>query len=186
MLALPLMVAGTVAAHLFGSALFAHAPSSIDPDRGVEGTARASHGLLTQAPLFVGVTAAFLLVWLGHRILSGKKEVALGWFFLLPPVALVAQEVAERLIHAESFPFNPVHEPAFLAALALQIPFGLASLLLARLLLAVAVRIGRALSRPLLIPKRAPVSRPARPAVFRWPSGELASGHSSRSPPLAV
>ncbi len=187
LLALPLMVAGTVAAHLFGSALVSSAASATDPDHGVEGVARASHGLLTQAPLAVGVLVAFVVIGLGHRIRSGSGEFSPVWFFLLPPVALVAQEVSERLIHAESFPFKPAHEPALLGALAIQVPFGLAALLIARVLILIADRIGRALAgRPLLLPTHSRVLPLRRRAILRRLEAALAAGHSSRGPPLAV
>src|SRR2546427_3612511 len=103
---------------------------------------------------------------------------------LLPPLAYVLQEVAERLLHAESFLFNPAHEPAFLLALVLQVPFGIVAFFLGRALLG----FGRTLAR-VLFGRRPPwsSSRPVSlPRIYdaillRVPV--LALGHSVPGPP---
>lgn len=115
------------------------------------------------------------------------KGAAPAWLFLLPLLAFSVQEVAERLVHAESFPFNLAHEPAFLAALVLQIPFGLVAYLIARAFLRVAEVLGRVLFRgrePFPAP-RASLPRPSRTPVRRMTLA-LREGHSSRSPPLVA
>ncbi len=191
-IAVPLMVGGSLSAHALGYLALAHTPSTLaaDPDMGEEVVTRASHGLSTLTPVFAGLVVALTIagyccyLWSsgrGHQV----KGVARAWFFLLPPLAFTAQEFAERLVHAESMPFNPAHEPAFLAALALQIPFGLAAYFIARLLLRVADVLVRALARGR---RTYPTSRSALPRLSRPFLGRrslaLLKGHSSRSPPL--
>src|SRR5207244_10856395 len=65
--------------------------------------------------------------------------------------AFAALELIERLLRAEAGPFEAALEPGFLFGLLLQIPFGVAALLVARPLLRVVQRIFRALARPVLV-----------------------------------
>src|SRR5205085_9050060 len=115
---------------------------------------------------------------------AGNTGASPESFLLLPPVAYVLQEVAERLLHAESFLFNPGHEPAFLLALVLQVPFGVVAFFLGRAMLG----LGRALARVVSGGRRPlPSSRPVSLArmydaiLLRVPV--LALGHSVRGPP---
>src|SRR5205823_1593512 len=91
-------------------------------------------------------------------------EVWPWFFFVLPPLAFALQELAERLLHAESFPFYAAFEPRFLLGLLLQIPFGLLALLVARAFLRVVERLVGALAKPRVRLRRAPgcCSRSAR------------------------
>ena len=191
-LAAPLMVAGSMSAHALGSFLYSPAASieRADTDLHLEIVGRATQGVSTQTPLLIGLLVAFALAWLCQRVFVRGRghsagHVSPAWFLLLPPVAFVAQEAAERLIHAESFPFNPAHEPALLAALALQLPFGLVAFLVARLLLRVADALRQVLSGR---PEHAvsndalellPLRRDERQA-----SVSLREGRSSRGPPV--
>ena len=193
LLAAPVMIAGSLAAHALGYLAFSPASSSAvetGSDLGGSVADRASHGLTTLTPLLLGLVAAFLIVgFCRHVWASGRgrdpKPLGTGWFFVLPPLTLILQEIAERVIHAESFPFNPAHEPAFLAALVLQIPFGFAAYAIARLLLRAADALGRALfARRVTAPVRGgSVLRPPRHTDRRRIEA-LRSGNSSRSPPL--
>jgi hypothetical protein len=87
-------------------------------------------------------------------------------------------------MHAETSPFNPVHEPAFLLALLLQVPFGLVAFLTARALLRVADALARMLSREVTAPERRAVGTSAPARAPRLRPALLAGGHSPRSPPL--
>lgn len=190
----PLMVGGSLSAHALGYLALAHTPSTLaaDPDVGEEVVTRASHGLSTLTPLFAGLVVALTIVgfccylWSSTRG-HGMKRIAPAWLLLLPPIAFTVQEIAERLIHAESMPFNPAHEPAFLAALALQIPFGLAAYFIARALLRAADVLVRTLARGrrTFPPSRSILPRPSRPLLGQR-SLALLEGHSSRSPPLVA
>jgi hypothetical protein len=104
-------------------------------------------------------------------------------FFVLPPLGFAVQEAIERIMHVESFPWNGLHEPAFLAALLLQIPFGLIAFVAALWLTRVAVRIGRILAgRGPQLPRRAPAA--LRPAVVPSRRHHLAAHDClQRAPP---
>jgi hypothetical protein len=189
------MVAGSLSAHGLGYLALSsatHTAGASDPDQGAERVSRAAHDAVTQTPLLIGLMVAFVLAALVRRTWTasrgkGEREVAPFWFFLLPPLALIVQEAAERLAHAESFPFNPVHEPAFLAALVLQLPFGFAAFLIARVLLRVADALGRALFERQDVPTAREVgARLLLRSISHRRSADLRACHSSRSPPALV
>lgn len=186
-LAVPLIATGSMSAHALGSVLF----GGHGHEHGAEEVARTSGGYLAQLPILLGVLAALGLAGLGVRMFRARRRgthgVAPLWFLLLPPLSFALQELAERLLHAESAPFSAVREPAFLAALLLQLPFGLLAYLLARFLLAIAEDVGGLLSRhaafpqacrSVLLPVPLMAARPRRPV--------LASGQSERGPPVLV
>jgi len=190
LLAVPLMVAGSVAAHSVGSLLVpSPAAASADADGGLELASRVDHGYVTSVPLIAGLVIALVLVAVGVRI-HGRLRGDVHWgaspgsFLLLPPLAYALQEVAERVLHAESFPFNQVHEPAFLLALLLQIPFGVVAFLVGRAMLG----LGRALARVFRsgrhgwAPSR-PASQRSLPEPVVQRTSVLALGYSVRGPP---
>ena len=90
------------------------------------------------------------------------------------------QEHLERLLYSGT---SPLLEPAFLVGLAVQLPFGIVALLLARLLQSLARAVGLALAlreQPLHAecPPLSPISvEPRRLDV-------LALGYGERAPPL--
>ena len=94
----------------------------------------------------------------------------------------VSQELGERLLHAEAFPFQAALEPRFLLGLLLQLPFGLLALLVARALLRVVARLVRSLTRP-GVPREATASW-SLPQVCDLPRiPALALGYPQRGPP---
>ena len=158
-------------------------------ETGNEPAERAATGSAGHTTLLLGALAALALVGLARRALGSRRggtvgEVSAWTFFLLPPGAFALQELAERLLRAESFPFHAALEPRFLVGLLLQLPFGLVALLTARLLLRVAERLGRALGR-----ERPPGL--AKPRALRVPADRadlpripaLALGYAERGPP---
>jgi hypothetical protein len=183
------MVAGSFAAHSLGVLAFASRRAAGDADGGIKFHGRVDHGSVTILPLVTGVGIALLLVWVAVRLRRGHRRGARGvsplWFLALPPLGYAAQEVAERLLHAEVIPFNPAHEPAFLAGLLLQLPFGLLAYLIGRVLLDLGARLARVLSGgPLVVtgPRPSMGLRPGRAVPVRVPV--LALGHSVRGPPV--
>jgi tellurite resistance protein TehA-like permease len=189
-LAVPLMVAGSTAAHSMGSLLSAPAVAAgADRDGGAELARRADHGYVTSLPVIAGLLIAIAIIGLGvhvHRAARGGRDMRTSpvWFIALPPLGFAIQEVVERLLHAESLPFNPAHEPAFLIALLLQVPFGFLAFLLGRMLLALGARMARALSGS------GPPWQPGRPASASLPRQTIplriatfSLGHSVRGPP---
>jgi hypothetical protein len=84
----------------------------------------------------VPLVLAILVVAVAAGVLSRIVSVARGrspggasarWFFVLPPLGFAVQGAIEPILHVEAFPRRGLHEPAFPAALLLQIPFGLMS-----------------------------------------------------------
>jgi hypothetical protein len=105
---------------------------------------------------------------------------------LLPPAGFVVQEHAERLAVSGAFPAHLVAEPRFLLGLLLQIPFALAALVCARILLLAAGQLVRSLA-----------GREPHAAALEWLNAVLppfpdsprrpvlAAGYSERGPPLS-
>ena len=138
--------------------------------------------------LFLGILAATAVVARAARLLLGRPrrrgaELTPWLFFILPPLAFALQELSERLLRAEAFPFHAALEPRFLAGLLLQVTFGLLALLLARLLLRVVERLVRVLARPKTPRLGAIVSWWARQALDLPRIPALALGYQERGPP---
>jgi hypothetical protein len=114
----------------------------------------------------------------GPRPLRGRRLAA------IPALVFLLQEHVEHLVQDGDIGLLTAAEPAVLAGVAVQIPFGLCALWLARALLHAADGIARALARR-------PSPR-ARPTTSRHPSfvhasplrlRVLASRHAGRAPP---
>jgi hypothetical protein len=184
LLALPLMAAGSLAAHSL-SYLFVSARAA---EGAGEGSERASSGSGSYLVLFLGILAATAVVATGARLLLGRRRqrgnaISPWLFFVLPPLAFVLQEFAERLLHAEAFPFQAALEPRFLLGLLLQLPFGLLALLLARVLLRVVERLARVLAR-VRRPRLATAASWSLRRAFDLPRiPALAVGYQQRGPP---
>lgn len=192
LLALPLMVGGSLAAHIFGRGLVPVAGTREHQETGeLSGLhERASRGVAGHTVLALGVivAVAFVLAIYALSVRLGarrRRGLGAGCFFLLPLIAYSSQEFTERLLHAESFPFQAVFEPRFLAGLALQLPFAAAAFALGWLLL----RAGEGLVR-FLNARQAPRLR-ALPGQL-WSASALSvprvralsRGHPLRGPPL--
>ena len=188
LLALPLIVAGSLGAHAL-AALLTAAPSTEHVGEVAE---RSSTGTAGHLVVFLGAAAAVAALGGASSVVSllvrrERRRVSPHLFFWLPPAAYTLQELAERRLHAEAAPFQAVHDPRFLYGLAFQIPFGLAALGIARLLYRVGRRIVAALQRT------------RRPAALRRPSNlarapmetvlariaVCALGYTQRGPPVA-
>jgi hypothetical protein len=106
-------------------------------------------------------------------------------FALTPPLAFVLQELLERWFAGASFPWWMVLQPTFRVGLLLQLPFALLAYVLARLLLRVADRVGKALRRESRRPRPQSLSPRWCPVAVRPPRiAALADGHAGRAPPL--
>jgi hypothetical protein len=192
LLAVPLMAMGSIAAHVIG---YAGAPGTGEHghDEARELAAlheRSSEGSAGHVVLPLGLVAALLLV-VGIRLVVSRlrggdsRGLGAGSFFLLPLLAYSSQELIERLVNAEGFPFDAVLEPRFLLGLVLQLPFAAVAFLLGRSLL----RVGKRLIR--LFARRPVPRHRARPTRPRCPTGvtllrvrPLSRGHPLRGPPL--
>jgi hypothetical protein len=184
LLAFPLMAAGTIAAH--GLAYRLVVP---DPQLRADVLDRTGHGYLAFVPVVLGTCAALLAAGLAGALRrggGGSNDVPAGWqLALLPPVAFTLQEHLERLLATGRFPLHAVADRSFLTGLALQVPFALLALLIARLLGRAALALGRAL----LARRSAGRVRPARGSRPRYGAllprlPLLALGSAQRGPPL--
>ena len=132
------------------------------------------HGYLAFAPLVVGVLVALAVVGAFRRGRTSSPLV----FAVLPPLAFVLQEHAERLDLI-------VTEPAFLVGLALQLPFALAAFVAARAFLGLADLVVEALASRPRLHRRASFSAPVLTADAPRPS-LLAGSRLSRAPPAVA
>jgi len=187
LVALPLMVAGSLAAHGLGSALAAARAES----GGNELAERASSGVASDSVLALGLVVALLLTaglsWLFALARGRSGRGASPWlFFVLPPLAFSLQEFGERLLRVEGSPFHAALEPRFLIGLTLQLPFGLVALLVARVFLRVAERIVGVFGRrwPTVVAPRLSLLAlsPVGSELPRIPA--LALGYPQRGPPV--
>jgi len=185
LIALPVMAAGSIGAHSLSYLVV----SARTTEAAGEASERASSGGPSYLVLFLGIAAATAIVVACARLLFARPGVRRAgsvspWlFFVLPPLAFAAQELAGRLLNAEAFPFHAALEPRFLVGLLLQLPFGLLALLVARVLLRVVERIADALARhPTLRDAATAPPRPRR-AVDLPQISALALGYAERGPP---
>jgi CDP-diglyceride synthetase len=176
------MLGGLLAAHFLGYRL-----AIADPHARADALAGSGHGYFGYVPFALAISLGVLVAALLLQGLAGfkghRRAATSPFIVVLPPLAFVIQEYAERLIHEGHVPWTTMVEPAFLIGLALQIPFALAALLVAWALDTAAQAIGRALAaRPRLIfPVFVP--NPVRVATAPHPAG-LARGYGERAPPF--
>jgi hypothetical protein len=173
LLSMPLIAGGCLGAHSAAHRL-------VEPS-----TPEGMHGYLAPAPLLIAIGVAFGLVAALRSVLAGKpRGGAPSYVFaLLPPLAFTLQEHLERAVHDGAGALEVAVEPAFLLGLALQLPFALCSLVLARSLFRVAeAACGLLDRRRSLRRSRTVVVRP--PLLLDVPRvSVLASPHAGRAPP---
>jgi hypothetical protein len=180
--ALGLLGAGWVTAHVLSYMLLVPAP-----ERG-RMLAQTGHSYFRASDLLI-LCMTITLAGLALSVVGGKARLSPGpWTLaLLPPIGFVVQEHLERLAVSGVFPTHLVAEPRFLLGLLLQIPFALAALVCACLLLRAARRVARGLASrspdgaavELLGAILPPFPDPPRRSV-------LAAGYSERGPPLSI
>ncbi len=140
------MVAGSQVAHVFAYRL-------VYPQTQVRLHALlvSGHGYMGHMSLLFAVCAVIELLALCSAVAGSLRRGATttvpAWAFgLIPPVGFALQEFLERWLSGAPFPWWMVLQPTFRIGLLLQLPFGLAAYLVARLLLRVADEVGRALA----------------------------------------
>src|SRR5688572_16010401 len=140
----PILVAGLFVGHELGYRL-----AIVDPHEREEALAGAGHGYFAYAPYLGALLAACAIVAVMSRIrgaYSGRSGGVPSWAFaLLPPLCFVLLELVERMGGHHGLEPAMIAAPEFLLGLALQLPFALAALVVARLLASAAEAIGRAL-----------------------------------------
>jgi hypothetical protein len=189
-IALPLAVASWLGAHCLSYWLVS---PRMDGHMGLH--ADHGHAWFGYGPALaiwgLAVVVAGLALCVGEGMRSGRSSGPPARLFaLLPAAGFVVQEHLERLMGTGSIPTDLVVEPAFLLGLALQLPFALLALLLARTLYSIGFGLGRTIASTLAVRRPLPngppslLDLPACPALIR-PS-VLALGHGQRAPPAAA
>jgi hypothetical protein len=181
LVALGLLGAGWVTAHMLSYMLVVPAA-----ERG-QLLAHTGHSYFRAADLRI-LCVTITLAGLALYVIGGQagRAPSPGALALLPPIGFVVQEHAERLAVSGAFPAHLVAEPRFLVGLLLQIPFALAALVCARLLVTFARRLARRLGgteRPKLVSVE--LSSPPLTNGHRPRLSALALGPGERGPPLA-
>jgi hypothetical protein len=179
-MALGLLGVGWVVAHVLSYVLVVPAAQR------AEMLAESGHGYFRAADLVI-LSMTITLAGLALHVVGGATRRAPSpWTLaLLPPIGFVIQEHVERLAVSGAFPAHLIAEPRFLLGLALQIPFALAALFCARLLLVGADRLAcvRA-ERPPHAPVLDRLSPLLRPCAALPRRSVLAAGYSERGPPF--
>jgi hypothetical protein len=178
------MFAGLIAGHQLAYRLVysdAHARA--------DALARSGHAYFGYVPLALTVSLGVLVASLVLQTGAGlrgehRRPLASPLIVLLPPIAFVVQEFAERIVHTGQVPWMIIVQPAFLLGLAFQLPFALAALLIAWVLDSAARAVGRALSRRQLLEFPGLVPAPVWVAAIPRTAG-LARGYGERAPPFA-
>jgi hypothetical protein len=169
-----LCAAGSLAAHTVGYWL--------EPVEGVS----PAHAWLAFVPALAFGSVVALIASLAvetHQIVRTRPgDRVPSWvFFVLPPAAFLVQEHLERAIATAELPLDTLAQPAVLAGLALQLPFGVAALVLARILQCATVAVARRLARrtrPHAALRQVHLARPAR-----RPRRVVLRATSGRGPP---
>jgi hypothetical protein len=185
-LVVPLLVFGLAAGHELSYRLTV--PHGL---RGQE-LAATGHGYLDYLPMVLAlaltlVGAAF--AWLVFSTLRRRDPGVLpAWVLLaVPLVAFALQEHLERTLFGGAFPWELAGTRTFQVGLLLQVPFGVAAVLVARLFESLALRVARALGRARPPRRRGALQQPGFAAAVSLPRlRPLALACSERGPPPAA
>jgi hypothetical protein len=180
----PLLVLSLLVGHSLG-----YRWAVADPHARAHLLEESGHGYFTYAPLLIAVGFTLVAAALAARIHAAAHGDRLGgsppWLFaLLPPVAFVVQELAERLLHSGHVHVGTLAEPAVLIGLMLQLPLAVIALGLAWLLAQAADQLGEALAeRPR--DRLAGISLPSPAEDPLLPAFAVSTqGWSQRGPPF--
>lgn len=145
------------------------------------------HAYMTYLPLAMALCAVAVVSALVAEAFRGRSSERAGmsiWFGLIAPSVFVCQEFTERLAHDGAVSAEFVTEPTFRAGMLIQIPFVLAAVAVAWVLLRVAHAVGRLVVVPVLDVGRSAQMRAQRPNAAAPPRlSALAFGCGTRGPP---
>ena len=180
----PLLVLSLLVGHSLG-----YRWAVADPHARAHLLEESGHGYFSYAPLVIAVGLTLIAAALAARIRAAARGDRMGgsppWLFgLLPPIAFVVQELAERLLHSGHVHPGTLAEPAVLIGLVLQLPLAVIALGLAWLLAQAADHLGQVIAdRPEDRPAVISLQSPAEDALL--PAFAVATqGWSERGPPL--
>jgi hypothetical protein len=183
LVALPLMLAGSQAAHALSYVL-------VFPEASVRSRTltETGHGYLEGLPFALGMTCTVALLALALTAFDaahGARRVRMlpaAAVAVFPPAAFALQEVLELSLHTGTLGWRAVLAPTFLPGLLLQLPFAAAGYLATRLLLRTAERVGRAICGAITF-RSVSDTTPVPAAVLRDRLGR--ASHAARAPPCA-
>jgi hypothetical protein len=180
----PLLVLSLLVGHSLG-----YRWAVADPHARAHLLEESGHGYFTYAPLVIAVGLTLIAAALAARIRAAARGDRMGgsppWLFgLLPPIAFVVQELAERILHSGHVHPGTLAEPAVLIGLVLQLPLAVIALGLAWLLAQAADQLGQAMAeRPRNRLAGLSLSSPAEDPLL--PAFAVSSqGWSQRGPPF--
>jgi hypothetical protein len=155
LVSVPVALAGCLAAHSLAYRL-------VEPDAHERAHLLASsgHGYVGHWRLLLAGAVALVLVGFVRQAIAAARGLEPGGpprlVALVPPLAFVLQEHLERAFHDDAFPLEALTQPSFAVGLALQVPFALLAVALARLLAHGAEALGRLLAtKPRVAARRA-------------------------------
>ncbi len=179
----PLLALSLLAGHSLG-----YRWAVADPHARAHLLEESGHGYFTYAPLLIAVGFTLIAAALAMRIRAAARGDRMGesppWVLaLLPPMAFVVQELAERLLHSGHVHWATLAEPAVLIGLVLQLPLAVIALGLAWLLAQATDQLGQAIAdrprnRPAGIALPSATDDPLLPAF-----AVSTQGWSQRGPP---
>jgi hypothetical protein len=167
-------IVASAVAHMAGGV-----PVSVEDGREA---AEAMEPSATVLPALIGPLGSLLLV--GAIWAIRRRRLDSLWFAIVPPIAFLLQEVAERVFDVGNLPPAGA-EPSVVATLLVQLPFAVVALVVARVLRLAAQRVasflGTRRGRP---PRRFAGRLSWSPAPLFRPSPAVPAGaHFGRAPP---
>jgi hypothetical protein len=126
----PLLALATIAGHQAGYRLAIR-----DPHARADALAHDGHGYFAYLPIATGALVAVAVLAVAWRARGRTQRTLPAWAAAaLPPFGFILQEQLERLVHAHAHTGShvPFAESAFMIGLALQLPFAVLALQLAR------------------------------------------------------
>jgi hypothetical protein len=177
------MAAGAVGAHVL-----AYLIVSPNEEHREQLLAETGHAWF-EPTLLIALALALVLVGFVARVVAvrrprGRGAAPAGLCAALPPATFVVQEHLERVL-LDGAPAAAFVEPAFVVGLLLQLPFALAALVAARVLIACADVVADLLGGPAPLLAAAPHLPLLVPAATRV-GRTSASGRRTRAPPLLL
>ena len=178
LLSLPLSAAGMLLAHQFAWELGGH-----------EHAAETAHGYLQYGAIFAALGVATLIVAAATQLIRGVSGAGVAHappprvFAIVPIIGFLLQEHLQHIVAARELEVTFFLTAPFLLGLALQVPFALAALLVARLILGLVARVVRAVGSLGIVPGLASlrVLVPVVPELAPRPA--LATHSAGRAPP---
>jgi hypothetical protein len=163
LLSLPLSAAGMLLAHQFAWELGGH-----------EHAGEAAHGYLQYGAIFAALGVATLIVAATSQLIRGVAGAGVAHapsarvFAIVPIIGFLLQEHLEHIVAERELEVTFFLTAPFLLGLALQVPFALAALFVARLILGLVANVVRACSS-----RSSPSWFLARPSPRALPAAHL-------------